>query len=63
MGFVGVITYTLSAEEGASLRACGWWPEVMPPGEALWTRPSRPREKTKGLGQKVRWLWLTGVGQ
>lgn len=62
LGFRAVITYTLSAEEGASLRACGWWPEVLEERNTLWDSPGRPREQTKGqgLGQKVRWLWLTG---
>jgi hypothetical protein len=65
LGFVGVITYTLTAEEGASLRACGWWPEALPERDTHWNCTSRPRETTKGqgLGQKVRWLWLTGVAQ
>jgi hypothetical protein len=66
LGFRAVITYTLSVEEGASLRACGWWPELLDDrGEkgTLWHSEKRPRNKTKGqgLGQKVRWVWLTGV--
>lgn len=63
MGFRAVITYTLAEEDGASLRACGWWPEFMDEQAALWSRPSRKRDVTKGqgLGRKVRWLWLTGV--
>ena len=62
LGFYAVITYTLTDEEGASLRACGWWPEVLAPRDTRWGCESRPREITKGqdLGQKVRWLWLTG---
>ena len=65
MGFRAVLTYTLSDEEGASLRAVGWWPELLSEREAIWDSPSRPREVTKGqgLGQKVRWLWLTGCGE
>lgn len=64
LGFRAVITYTLTEEEGASLRACGWWPEALEPrASTLWDAPSRPREATKGqgLGDKTRWLWLTGV--
>lgn len=63
LGFRAVITYTLAIEEGASLRACGWWPESLDDRDTLWNCASRPREQTKGqdLGQKVRWLWLTGV--
>lgn len=62
MGFRAVITYTLTEEEGASLRACGWWSEVLDDRNTDWACKSRPRERTKGqgLGQKVRWLWLTG---
>jgi hypothetical protein len=62
LGFRAVITYTLTEEEGASLRACGWWPEVQPGPGVSWNVPSRPREVTKGqgLGPKTRWLWLTG---
>lgn len=65
MGFRAVITYTLAVEEGASLRAVGWWPEVLDDRDTDWTCKSRPRERTKGqgLGQKVRWLWLTGEGR
>jgi hypothetical protein len=62
MGFMAVITYTLAAEDGASLRACGWWPEVLDERGTAWGCEARPRTLTKGqgLGQKVRWLWLTG---
>lgn len=67
LGFRAVITYTLASEEGGSLRAMGWWPELLDErsDEGNWTCDSRPREQTKGqgLGQKVRWLWLTGCGQ
>lgn len=64
LGFPAVITYTLAKEDGASLRACGWWPEVLDDRNTEWTCESRPRKRTKGqgLGQKTRWLWLTGVG-
>lgn len=64
LGFHAVITYTLTDEEGASLRAVGWWPEDLPPrDDTSWSSPSRTREPTKGknLGSKTRWLWLTGV--
>lgn len=63
LGFHAVITYTLTEEEGASLRAVGWWPETLAPRSTEWSCAARPRELSKGqgLGQKVRWLWLTGV--
>ncbi len=67
LGFRAVITYTLADEKGTSLRAMGWWPELLPPrsDEGKWSCETRPREQTKGqgLGQKVRWLWLTGCDQ
>jgi hypothetical protein len=65
LGFRAVITYTLREEDGASLRACGWWPEELDDRDTLWSCDSRVREQTKGqgLGPKTRWLWLTGVDQ
>jgi len=62
MGFSAVITYTLAAEDGASLRACGWWSELLSPNPSPWSWARRERKLTKGqgLGQKTRWLWLTG---
>lgn len=63
MGFRAVITYTNVEEDGASLRACGWWPEVMPLlSDYSFSSSKRERAPKKGkdMGQKIRWLWLTG---
>lgn len=42
MGYRRLITYILSSETGASLRAAGWR-EVGSAGGGSWSRPSRPR--------------------
>lgn len=69
MGFAAVITYTLATEEGASLRACGWWPQDCEHHHGDWKADTRggqlrlldvPR-RGQDLGRKVRWLWLTGL--
>lgn len=69
MGFRAVITYTLQSESGASLRACGWWPEELGPNAGDWRSAARggqgtldvlPPKKGQDLGLKLRWLWLTG---
>jgi len=70
MGFRAVITYTLAkGETGASLRACGWWPERLKPNDGDWRFDTRggqmrlfelPMKRGQDLGAKVRWLWLTG---
>lgn len=58
MGYDRIITYTLPAESGASLRAAGFqrigMTEAKPNG---WSVPSRPREKADKYpdGQKVIW--------
>lgn len=60
MGFYAIITYTLTSESGASLRALGWWSETLAKRNTLWDCEARPREASKGqgLGQKIRWLRL-----
>jgi hypothetical protein len=61
-GFFAIMTYTLASESGASLRAAGWWPDVLPSrGDGgSWNAPGRPRNAPKGdaLGDKVRWIRL-----
>ena len=57
LGFFAAITYTLSAESGASLRACGWWGEPDATPGRSWDCPSRPRDG-EALGPKWRWLHL-----
>lgn len=70
MGFRSVITYTLQeGETGASLRAVGWWPEMLDERDPDWNSAGRggqltldvlPPKRGQDLGAKVRWLWLTG---
>jgi hypothetical protein len=70
MGFCAVVTYTLASESGASLRACGWWPESLPENQGDWKSDLRdgqvrldlelPSKRGQDLGPKTRWLWLTG---
>lgn len=71
MGFPAVITYTLISESGASLRACGWWPQELAESDGDWAFDARqgqrrlpmelPAKRGQDLGPKVRWLWLTGA--
>lgn len=63
-GFCAIITYTLDEEQGASLRAAGWWGEreAVAARAKGWDaksrpRPNRPRSE-KALGSKTRWLKL-----
>lgn len=63
LGFRVVVTYTTVAEQGASLRACGWWPEVLDErSDYTFASNHRTREHKRGKEhvQKVRWIWLTG---
>jgi hypothetical protein len=56
LGFFCVITYTLSRENGASLRASGWWGEADATVGNSWNVPSRPRAvREETLGSKWRW--------
>ncbi len=54
MGYSKIITYILSSESGASLRAAGWSKEAKTSGGA-WTRPSRPRTTTAPTVPKKRY--------
>ncbi len=55
-GFQKIITYTLEAEEGTTLRAAGWTDEgaVGRAGKS-WNTPSRPRVDKTILCRKRRW--------
>lgn len=53
-GFSRIITYTLEAEAGTTLRAAGWVPESRSRG-GLWDSPSRPRGVAAPTCPKVRW--------
>jgi hypothetical protein len=58
LGYTRLITYTLPAEGGASLRAAGWH-LVGLRGGGSWNHPSRPRRETPELlrGPKLLWEW------
>lgn len=54
LGYRKVITYTLPEEGGASLRASGW-ECAGPAGGGSWSAPSRPRNDTHPIQEKLRW--------
>jgi hypothetical protein len=54
MGRRRIVTYTLPAEGGASLRASGWC-EVGPAGGGSWDTPSRRRTDKSPTDTKTRW--------
>ena len=57
LGYFAVLTYTLSSEDGASLRASGWWGEANATDGRPWNVPSRPRAVVPStLGPKWRWV-------
>lgn len=71
MGYNKIITYILESENGASLKASGWYKEADSPGGS-WNTPSRPRyvvsqqlslfeEKPKySTEPKQRWAKILG---
>lgn len=60
LGYTRVITYTLVAEPGTSLRAAGFVRDgIVRGGEA--SRPSRPRRPVEQSGDKVRWSYTLGT--
>jgi len=54
MGYRRLVTYTLPAEGGASLRAAGW-KLIGEAGGGSWNRDSRPRVDTHPTQSKLRW--------
>lgn len=54
LGYRRLVTYTLAAEPGASLRAAGWRVVGMTRGGS-WDRPSRPRVTAAPTCQKRLW--------
>lgn len=54
LGYRKLITYTLAAESGASLRAAGWRVVGEVRGRS-WSCPSRPRVDRHPLQEKLRW--------
>jgi hypothetical protein len=61
-GYDKVITYTLTEEEGTTLRAAGWTLEHTTIGRS-WNTPGRPRPDRGAKGDKYRWArYLTDAG-
>lgn len=54
LGYRRLITYTLPAEGGASLRGAGWT-LLGEAGGGSWHTPSRPRVDTHPIGTKLLW--------
>lgn len=54
LGWRRLVTYTLPAEGGASLRAAGWR-TIGEAGGGSWSRANRPRVDTHPLQSKIRW--------
>jgi hypothetical protein len=54
LGFLRLVTYSLPAESGSSLRGAGWTQVAITPGRS-WSCPSRPRSDKHPLGAKLRW--------
>lgn len=54
LGYRRLITYTLPAEGGASLRAAGWRVVGITPGRS-WDCPSRPRVDLHPAQERIRW--------
>lgn len=57
MGGRKIITYTLTTESGASLRAVGWTPKAcrVPSGQGWNNRPGRKRQEMFYKVAKIRW--------
>ena len=56
MGYVRIITYVLSSESGASLRASGWILDAEGIGGGKWSRQMRLRLDDHPTEKKSRWL-------
>lgn len=54
LGFKRLVTYTLTGEDGASLRAVGW-KLLGEAGGGSWSRRSRPRVDRHPTQTKLRW--------
>lgn len=57
-GFFAIITYTLLSEQGISLKASGWWPELASEYfSSLAPFAAAGRERSQEyLGRKMRWV-------
>jgi len=58
IGYRRIVTYTLTGENGASLRAVGWL-RIGEAGGGSWSRDERLREDSHPLERKVRWEMST----
>lgn len=56
LGYARIITYTLAAEPGTSLKASGWTQHHAVKGRS-WTTPSRPRVDKHPTTDK--WCWIS----
>jgi hypothetical protein len=56
LGYTRLLTYTLPAEGGASLRAAGWR-LIGLRGGGHWNHPSRPRRETPEALRGPKYLW------
>lgn len=54
LGYRKLVTYTLSSESGASLRAANW-KLIGEAGGGSWSRQSRPRVDRHPMQRKLRW--------
>ncbi len=61
LGYRRLVTFTLPAEGGGSLRATGWRC-VGEAGGGSWSRKGRPRVDAHPLERKLRWEVVTGPG-
>lgn len=58
LGYFAICTYTLKAEDGASLKASGWWGELAEPYTSC-NAPFASKNRARAgayLGQKWRWV-------
>jgi hypothetical protein len=55
LGYQRIVTYTLPAEGGASLRAAGWVCEAPLAGGGTWSREGRLRGGELNTTRKLRW--------
>lgn len=55
LGYKRILTYTLTSEGGASLRASGWVLSATNTGGGSWSRTSRVRTDKAPLEPKNRW--------
>lgn len=57
LGYKRLITYTLAAEDGTSLKAAGWKAMYKTEGDRNWDTPSRPRVNEDKYPEGPKRLW------